>query len=225
MPDGAEPTRVSILRLVLYPALITLAVTLLRLGGELAHLKKAFFNPEPGGPWAVVGITWLAPIFGIYFAVKLARAGAGPASLARAIGVAVLGVVIILGSNAIGGRVLNAYGFKAFLIFFWTAWALAGLLQCLSWPELFKVQLAYGFAARVPVALVMFFAFWSRWGTHYDALPSGWQSGGLWTDFLWLGFFPQMLLWVGYTVVAGMFFGSVVAPFAKKKIAASQETV
>ena len=71
--------------------------------------------------------------------------------------------------------------------------------------------LAYGLAARVPVAILMFFAFWGHWGTHYDAIPAGWQTTRLWSDFLWMGFFPQLLLWVGYTITAGALFGSITA--------------
>ena len=40
---------VSIKKLILVPALITLAVTLLRLTGELMHWSKALFNPAAGG--------------------------------------------------------------------------------------------------------------------------------------------------------------------------------
>ncbi len=211
MPDTTASEPSSIVQWILVPGIITLAVTVLRLAGELAHWSKTFYNPEAGGVGALVGITWLAPVFGIYFAVKLARAGGGPASLLRAILVGVLGAVIIFGSQAVGGRIAHAYGFKAVLIFIWITWALAGLVQFLGWPRLFKVLLAYAYAARVPVAIVMFFAFWGRWGTHYDALPPGWQSTGLLPDFFWLGFFPQMLFWVGYTIAAGALFGALAA--------------
>lgn len=211
MADTRADKHPSIVRLILVPALITLAVTMLRLAGELAHLKKLFFNSEAGGQGALIGITWLAPIFGIYFAVKLVRSGGGPASIWRAVGVAVAGSALIVASSAWGGRIVAGYGFKVVLIFFWIVWLIAGLLQFLGWPRLFKVLLGYAFAARVPVALVMFFAFWGRWGTHYDALPPGWSSQGLWSDFLWLGFFPQLTLWLGYTITAGALFGSITA--------------
>ena len=36
------------------------------------------FNPSPGGGGALVGITWLVLIFGVYFALKLASDGQGP---------------------------------------------------------------------------------------------------------------------------------------------------
>ena len=215
MAESNSTGRLSIASLILVPAIITLAVTVLRLAGELEHWSKALYNSDAGGPWSIIGITWLAPVFGLYFGLKLARAGEGPASSWRAMGVAVLGWVIMFASQFVGSRFVFPHGFEAGLIFFWVALSLAGLLQIAAWPELFKVLLAYGYAARVPVAVVMFLAFMGRWGTHYDALPPGWVSKGLWGDFIWLGFFPQMTLWVGYTLVAGMLFGSVAAAVAR----------
>jgi hypothetical protein len=147
--------------------------------------------------------------------VKLVRGGETSASSWKAIGVALLGWVIIFASNFMARRILAHYGFKTLLIIFWTAWALAGLIQFVGWPSLAKVLLAYGYAARVPVAIVMLLAFQGHWGTHYDALPSGWTTAGLWSDFLWLGFFPQLTLWVGYTIAAGALFGSIAAAIAR----------
>ena len=177
--------------------------------GELQHWSKAFFNPEAGGPWSIVGITWLTIVFGIYFAVKLVRRGEGPASSWKAILVAVLGWVLMFASQFLGRKYVYPHGFKAVLIFVWAMWGLAGLIQLWGWPALFKVLLAYGYAARVPVVIVMFLAFRGHWGTHYDAFPRGWQSAGLWSDFLWLGLVPQMIFWVGFTVAAGALFGSI----------------
>jgi hypothetical protein len=194
---------------ILIPALVTLGITILRLVGELQHWARAWFKPEAGGPWSIVGITWLAPIFGIYFAIELLRAGEGPASSWRAIGVALLGWVVMIASLLIARKFIFPHSFKATLLFAWATWALAGGVQSAAWPSLFKVLLAYGYAARVPVALVMFLAFQGHWGTHYDALPPGWQSEGPWGDFVWLGFFPQLTLWVGFTIAAGSLFGTL----------------
>ncbi len=58
-------------KLILIPALITLAITLLRLGSEFMNLPSWLANKNPGGLGALIGITWLPPIFGIYFANKL----------------------------------------------------------------------------------------------------------------------------------------------------------
>ncbi len=59
---------VSRARLIAVPALVTLAVTLLRLCGELRHWSPTLVRSDPGGLGAAVGIIWLAPAFGVYFA-------------------------------------------------------------------------------------------------------------------------------------------------------------
>jgi hypothetical protein len=64
----------SIKKLIAVPALITLAVTLLRLVGEFMNLPGWLASKEAGGAGALIGIAWLAPVFGIYFAAKLADA-------------------------------------------------------------------------------------------------------------------------------------------------------
>jgi len=89
----------SIRRLIVVPAVITLAVTLLRLVGELRHWSPTLFSREAGGAGALVGIVWLVPIFGIYFAIRLNKAGQGPASRGRAIGFAVAALLaeVVLG--------------------------------------------------------------------------------------------------------------------------------
>src|SRR5260221_9558181 len=94
---------VSIKKLILVPAVITLAVTLLRLAGELMHWSPALFNTAAGGGGALVGISWLVPVFGIYFGLKLASAGQAPAAAGPAIGYSVLrfGLVPALGIGAV----------------------------------------------------------------------------------------------------------------------------
>jgi hypothetical protein len=64
----------SIKKLIAVPALITLAVTLLRLVGEFMNLPGWLASKEAGGAGALIGIAWLAPVFGVYFATKLAHA-------------------------------------------------------------------------------------------------------------------------------------------------------
>src|SRR5689334_10425159 len=85
----------AIKKLILVPAVITLAVTLLRLLGELMHWSTTLFNPAPGGGGAVIGIAWLVPIFGIYFALKVAGSGERPAGVGPAIGYAFLGFALL----------------------------------------------------------------------------------------------------------------------------------
>jgi hypothetical protein len=181
------------------------------LTGELQHWSAKWFSSETGGiipqgvSW-VFGITWLAAIFGIYFAIKLARAGQGPRSLGKAAVFAGLGIVIFLVFSPIVARIHSAFNvdFPQILIFIWLFWILAGVLQYFGWPELFKVLLLYGYAARIPVAIVMFFAMLGNWGTHYDyvGMPPRFSMSPV-PRFLWLAFFPQLVAWVGFTITLG----------------------
>ena len=216
MPDTASTTRQSIRQLILVPSLLTLAVTILRLAGELAHWPQKYFNTGVGGGGAIVGITWLAPIFGAYFASRLVRAGAGPRSAWRALGFALLGAVVMVAGGRLGRTIPSISGFHGRLLYIWAVLALAGIVTFPGWPGLFKVQLAYAYAARIPVVLVMLVAFQQRWVTHYSAVPSDTPPGmALWPKFLWLGFFPQLILWVGFTLVSGMLLCSFVALLAR----------
>src|SRR5512143_1804188 len=126
-------------RLVAVPAAITLAVTLLRLAGELLHWSPALFSRAPGGGGSLVGISWLVPLFGLYFGLRLARTEAPPRPLAG------LGLLV-----------------AALALF--AAAAVASVAVALpAWPRLGRVLLAYALAARVPVALLMLFAIFGSW--------------------------------------------------------------
>jgi hypothetical protein len=212
MADCPSGSRSSIFPLVLIPGLITLAVTLLRLLGELQHWPRALFNPEAGGPWSIIGIAWLAPIFGIYFAARLSSSGRGPTSAWRANGCAIFAVVVIIALAYLGSVQHIQGSFRGRLIYIWCVSAMAALVTLPGWPALFKALVAYAYAARIPVAVLMFFAFRGHWGTHYDALPPDLPPGyGLFGKYLLLGFFPQLIFWAGYTVVSGMLLGSITA--------------
>lgn len=208
-------TALDIKRLILVPALVTLAVTAVRLAGELMHGPGRFFNSDPGGPWAIVGIIWLAPIFGIYFALKLDAHGQGPKSQGRAVMFALLGVAVFFTFSFVGSLLHLQQNFRGRLLFLWAFVVVAALITRPGWAALFRTLVAYAYAARVPVAAVMFFAFWRDWGTHYDAVPHDFPDGlGLVAKYLWLGFFPQLIAWVSVTILAGMLSGSLAAGIA-----------
>jgi hypothetical protein len=203
-------------RLIFVPALITLAVTLLRLTGELQHWSPSWFSTETGGttPSGVswfVGITWLSAVFGAYFAFRLIRARRLPSSLARVVLIAASGIAIFLLDRFVVefiARNLNLR-FPHYLIFIWFFWTLAGVLQYFAWPELFKTLLLYAYAARIPVAIIMFFAMLGHWGTHYDYVGMQIPLRGL-PRYLWLAFFPQLVGWVGFTVTLGSAAGAFI---------------
>lgn len=196
-------------RLILVPALITLAVTALRLVGELMRWNPTFFSREAGGAGAIVGIVWLVPIFGVYFARKLVAAGLGPAGAGRALGLAVLGLAFV----PAGIFVANALKlpFLGVLPILAVVSLLAAFVAFRGWPALGRVLLAYGLAARIPVAALMLVAMMANWGTHYELGPPEMPAMGLFTKWVLIGLVPQLTFWVAFTIVVGAIFGSVAA--------------
>jgi len=204
--------------LILVPAIITLAVTLLRLTGERLGWSRLLFNPAPGGGGALVGIAWLVPVFGIYFAWRLARRGEGPGHPWRALGLAVLGVVLIV-AVGFGANALH-FGLRGELLAFAVASAISVGLAWRGWPALGRTLLAYAFAARIPVALVMLVAIFGNWGTHYDVVPP--EAGDVnqmapLVKWFWIGFLPQMTGWIMFTVVVGTILGALTVGLLKPR--------
>jgi len=207
MPESKSDASLDVRGLVLVPAVLTLGITLLRLAGELAHWSHRLFNPAAGGGGAIVGISWLPFIFGPYFALKLTRSGKGAASLGKAFGSLGLGIVLFI----LGGFVAFRLRFPGKEFIEYLLMALAASMVNWGWPALFKVLIAYGYAARIPVAILMFFAIRGHWGTHYDALPPGYSSPGSFSAAYWeIAFLPQMIFWPVMTVLVGTLLGLLV---------------
>lgn len=216
MTETSSGSRVCISRLILIPAVITLGVTLLRLVGELQHWPSLLFSTAAGGGAAIVGIFWLPFIFGPYFAVKLARAGKTPAGTGKAIGFALLGFgLLFVGSFLqIAPQVKFPGKFVVGLVLMLAA---AGL-QFVSWAPLALTLVAYGYAARIPVAIVMFFAIRGSWGTHYDALPPGVPADiPFWSLYFRIGLLPQLVFWVIFTLIVGAVCGGVAAAITLRR--------
>ncbi len=213
MADTPSQFHPTLARLILVPGLITLGMTLLRLVGELQRGPQMLFNRTMGP--SLVGITWLAPVFGIYFALKLGKVNRPPQSYWRAIGYSVLGFIVLVVSAYIPSILGFHHGFYDRLLYGWGFFVVSALVTWRGWPELFKTLLAYGYAARIPVAIIMFFAIRGDWGTHYDAAPADLPALGLVAKYLWIGFFPQLVLWVSFTILAGMLCGSLAAGISR----------
>jgi hypothetical protein len=208
-PDGRSPWR-----LVAWPAAITLAVTLLRLTGELFKWSPALFSREAGGGAALVGIAWLVPLFGIWFAVNLHRSGEPRPRVLRGLGIVVAAFAVV---PAAGALIFRMQSLIAQVTLFSLVTLVPVAIAYRAWPALGRVLIAYGYAARVPVALVMLPAMLLGWDSHY-ALPR--------PDFppvspaaLWFltGFLPQMTIWIAYTVVFGMVFGLLAAAVSYRR--------
>jgi len=201
------------LRLVRGPSLIALGVTLLRLVGERGHWSERWFSPATGGiiphgmSW-LFGITWLAIPFGAYFGLRLTRAGEGPLRPWRALAWPAAGLVVLLVVGRLAWRL--PVPFPPILVAAWSVMAIAAALGWIGWPALGRTLLAYGLASRLPVVVVMFLAMRGNWGTHYDyvGVPFALQLT-FWPRFLWLAFFPQLVFWVGFTILIGTLAGGL----------------
>lgn len=207
--------------IILIPGIITLAVTLLRLAGELQHWSPAFFNRNAGGPGAIVGIVWLVPAFGVYFALKLIRLGHGPASVGRAVGIPLLALLLLPVTVAATMKIELPFQIAAF-----GAGAIVGMLVAFrGWPALARTLFAYGLAARVPVALIMLLAIFGNWGTHYELGAPGFPEMAPLQKWLWIGLLPQMTFWMAFTVIIGTLSGGLAALAAGRRERAAAAAV
>jgi hypothetical protein len=215
----ADAKAVHITRLIAIPTVITLAVTILRVVGELKHWPAPWFSTAAGGGGAVVGISWLPIVFGPYFALKRAGAGEGPASTGKAIGFAVGSLLVFVAGGLLFGLTIKHPNYL-------TALALVLMLASafvpgLGWRSLGDTLVVYAFAARIPVLIVMYFAIFGNggagWGTHYDRVPPALVHSPPLQKFFFAGVLPQMTLWIGWTAVLGSILGTVVTAVARRK--------
>jgi hypothetical protein len=205
----------NIKKLILVPAIISLLITLVRLTGELSDGLPLLFNKEPGGAGALIGIAWLVPVFGIYFAVKLVKSGHGPKSVWKVIAFALLAIVVSVLIAVVAGRFgpgLVGQRIRGLLVL-----VAAIAIVYKPWRELSKTLLAYALAARIPVAVLMFFAILGNWGTHYDVPPPGFPEMGSFAKWVVIGLLPQLTTWIAFTLVIGSLVGGIASALVKAK--------
>jgi hypothetical protein len=208
----------SISKLILIPSVITLAITLMRLLGELQNWPTSLFNPAAGGGGAIIGISWLPPILGIYFARKLLKAGETPSSAGKVFLGVLLGIALMVLGGFVGFAPQLQFPGKIFLgLLLMVA---AGIAPFFAWRKLFTVLLAYGFAARIPVAILMFFAIKGNWGTHYDVAPPGFVETDWFSKYLQIGLIPQIFLWIPFTILTGALTAGITAAIMQRSKAA-----
>jgi hypothetical protein len=195
-------------RWLFWPFAITLLVTLLRLGGERQGWNPRWFGTAAGGGGAIVGISWLVPVFGFWFGRRLVAHGRRPASMPRAflrvgagIGVVMIGFVtvkIVLGTTWLG-MVVGMLGCAVGAVLAWSAW-----------PALGRTLLIYGLSARLPVVAISAVAIANGWGTHYEKLAEGAPALAPVPTFLVLTL-AQAALWLPITMLGGGLLGLVAA--------------
>ncbi len=215
MSNGSK----SVWSYILIPGGITLAVTLIRLWGELRQWNESFFKRSAGGGGAVVGIVWLAFVFAVYFAVKLQNEGEKPSSKGKSIGLAFLALTLWVAGEAVMFRtqdsksaILLAAGLVLILV------ALA--VMRLSWPPYFNILLGYALLARIPVVVIMYLAMQGGWNTHYDAAPPAMANADLTTRFIQLALIPQFTFWIAFSVIFCGLIGLIVVAIRKPAVTA-----
>lgn len=209
---------VPIKDLILIPSVITLAVTLLRLVGELQNWSPALFGKEAGGGGALVGISWLIPIFGFYFGWRLVRLGYAAPSAGKVAGFAILAIAAL--SALLIGASRMQLGFSVVLPLFCLGSVAAIVFVYPTWTAFSRTALAYAFAARIPVAIVMLVAILANWGTHYDVAPPDAPQVDAMSPlvkWLWIGLLPQMTVWIYMTMVGGAVFAGIASAIAGRQ--------
>lgn len=197
--------------LVLVPVFLTLALTILRLVGELNGWNPTLFGkPEAGGDKALLGISWLIFVFGLWFGFRLQRGGAGPQSKKQALFVSLLAVGVLVGGmfGLMASGLMSipdeqnpgeprGMGYMTALV------AAASVVSFLAWGRAALVLLLYGIFARIPVVIVTVLALGKEdWNTHYTKIPTFFtnvQEADKATFLL----MPQLMFWPGLTIVMG----------------------
>jgi len=200
---------------VLWPAAATLAVTVLRLTGEMLGWSSVLFDRSVGGGGAVVGIIWLVPVFGAYFGYRLASQSSASVTLGRALGWDLAALAVLVSFLALGFSrpTASASQFLAIGVGSWAAIAVAWR----GWPLLVATLVRYGLLARVPVALVVLLGILGEWRTHYDTPPPGLPEMGSFARWIAIGVIPQLTLWIAVTVVLGALVAVPAAALARAR--------
>jgi hypothetical protein len=204
-PDALSPPPLA--KLILWPSILTLAITVLRFVGELQHWSPRYFNRDAGGGAALVGIVWLIPFVAVYLAWRAAPPGGSAKDALRALGWSLLA---FLGASALtfAGFMLVRDPVGQLALLTVTSW-IGILVARRAAPGLWRALLAYGLAARLPVLVVMAVSIFGGLDTHYakprpDFPPMG--PAGL---FFWTALLPQLSVWIWMTVAGGLVFASL----------------
>ncbi len=195
-------------------AATTLAITALRLAGELRGWPSWLFGRAAGGGGALVGIGWLLPLAGAWFGQRLAGAGARPrAGALRLVGAGLLGVALVF---ALATALLPVTAGT----FLFVAAALPSLavLAWRAWPELARALAWFALVQRLPVLAITALAVPGKWGTHYEQLAPGSPPMSDATRTLVLCA-AQVCLWIPLTLLVGGFAGLLAARHARPRAA------
>ncbi len=198
------------LRLVLVPAVLCLLVSVARVLGEVQGWAPLWFGEKGKGGGALVGISWLIPVFGFWFGWKHARAGQGPALRGRAVWLPLVAFVLIFAWFGISTQLLKL-SFVPSLLGVAIVAAIAGLLAALAWPRLAWTTFLFGVFARVPVVGIIYLAASRSWDVHYLVMPPNAPQDMPMNEKAFYLSVAQLVFWVPGTMIFGGFFGGLAA--------------
>ena len=209
----------STLSLLLWPTVITAAVSVLRLILEL----QGVINTRSGGGGAWLGISWLMLVFGAWFAFRLRRAGSTPKSKrawlwAVAVFAGLFGAaVFIFAGFDIADTSEAAYQeLRTGVLTIACVAPALGAVSLLVWPRLGFTLLLYAIPARLTVIAITWLAVDRGWDTHYQKLgPAGFERDLEETMLAVTA--AQMGLWVPLTVITGMVAGTLLTGWVRKR--------
>lgn len=214
----------STFRLLLWPSLITLAISCLRLTGEV----QGWLHAKSGGGGQLLGIAWCMFVFGAWFATRLARAGSTPRFTPTwpfGVGLLLLQVGSMMwafGNVSQEPPIDDAAREAAMAVLRASVTQLAictsvlGACAFVIWPRLCWTLLLYGLGARATVVALTWLAKTKGWDTHYTKFgPQGFERAGM-ADTMVGASLAQFGIWVPLTIVTGTFAG---AWFARRRAA------
>lgn len=205
-------TNPLLLRLVLWPSVLTLLISIARLVTQVEGMTPT----ASGGGGVLLGITWLVFVFGGWFGWRLSRAGSAP-RVRRAWLWALLTFLLMAGTVAwrfsqVDRGDTSEAAFAALRVHVGIGAGVAvlmALLQFVLWPRLATVLLVYGLCARVPVVALTWLAKHNGWDTHYTKFgPAGIERDM--TETVLSASLAQFGFWVPFTIVAGTVVGCLV---------------
>src|SRR5262245_35684966 len=208
-PPGMTTTRSPLhvcRRALLAMSALTLAITMLRVVGEVNRWNPTLFAREAGGGGGLVGIGWLMPVCGFWFARSLGSNGDAPLDRKRALGIGAIGLLGVVASFVLGRFVLPVtIGTFVFVLVALAACATAAFA---AWPALARVLFVYALLARVPTVAITVVAVANDWGTHYEKPAPGSPPMAEVARTVVLCA-AQLGIWIPLTLLTGGFVGAL----------------
>lgn len=210
------------LRLIFWPTLITALVSAARLVAEV----QGWASPRSGGALNPLGISWLAFVFGGYFALRISRLGSQPRQQPAwpwCVGAFIL-IVISIGWQF--GPLLEANQSdetfqrvrSAVLVLTVIATTLA-IVDFVIWRRLFVTMLCYAVPTRGIVVGMTWLAKHNEWNTHYTKFgPPGIELDM--ANTMVSATIAQGGFWIPWTIIAGFVAGS----FFGRRLQPGQQT-